>query len=185
MSARIKDEDLEDRQMAFLALLEVYRGNTSETCRAMTLGYHTYLKWFRADEGFREKLSHVREGLVDHVESKLMDNIDGRSNKAIIFWLSRQARHRGYGDSISLTGADGGPIQIGAQLGVDYPPEPKTIEDWERQVESARAARKAVEARVQAEEATEADLEAMDEVERTPEPVLLLDAGSETAESES
>ena len=178
MPAIIKPEDLEDRQMTFLALLEVYRGNASETCRAMALGYNTYIKWAKVDEQFMERLAHVREGLVDHVESKLLDNVDSHSNKAIIFWLSRQARHRGYGDSISLTGPNGGPIHVGAEIGVGYPPEPKTIEEWERQVETAREARKAVEARVQAEEATEED---MDSVECTPEPVLLL---TETAKSQ-
>lgn len=134
---------LEGRRELFLVLLEDQRGNVSAACEAAGVSRQTYYRWLE-DEHFAEACSIVREGLIDWVEGKLFELVEDGSSRDTQFYLRTQAKHRGYGEGARLEiGIPSGTSDV--PQGVGYPPEPGTVEEWERQVESARKSRNVVE----------------------------------------
>jgi len=131
--------NVEEKKVMFLILLDSNDGNISQVCRLMGVTRRTYYNWIVEDEEFKASVADVREGMIDFTESKLLEAIDGGDVGSIKFFLQTQARHRGYGKKTEHVGPGGGPIQHAhMHLHKHYPPQPTTIEEWEKQVRSAR-----------------------------------------------
>ena len=71
--------------------------------------FYVYLKRFKTAQ---QALEDVREARHDHVESKLMELIDGGNVAATIFYLKTQCKHRGYVERQEISGPDEGPIVL-------------------------------------------------------------------------
>ena len=88
--------------------------NISKACVASKVGRGTYYDWIKKDKYFLESCEFVEESLIDHVESKLKERIDGvecqkigpkgeviiyglpPDVRAIEVFLKAKARARGY-----------------------------------------------------------------------------------------
>lgn len=100
-------------RLKFLALLKETKGNISKACEAFPMSRMTYYDWMKED-WFKEKVEEINESIIDHVESKLHEKINGvtvqtfdsqglpviytvpPSDRAITFFLSTKGRKRGY-----------------------------------------------------------------------------------------
>ena len=80
----------------FLKALRNNLGHITNACTAANIGRRTYYEWIDKDSEFKEDVSHVQESLLDLAESKLLENIEGNENVAIIFYLKTKGKKRGY-----------------------------------------------------------------------------------------
>jgi len=74
--------------------------NISMGCRAANICRANVYDWIEKDKNFREALNDAKEALIDLAESKLYEAIISGNIKAIIFFLERKAKNRGYGQSV-------------------------------------------------------------------------------------
>ena len=127
-----------EKKQYFGIVLAAKEGHIGETCKSLGITRYRYRKWMEEDPEFAEHCQDAMEGLLDLAQSKLVENIKDNVSKDIQFLLKTQGRHRGYGDKVEHehTGMIGHAHMIG-----HYPPEPKTIAEWEKQVEDARKLR--------------------------------------------
>ena len=97
----------------------------------------TYYNWIEADDDFAAACDIVQEECIDHVESKLIELIDGVTiekvfktgekviytrppdTKAVEFYLATIGKRRGYVKTKEVTGKDGGAIQIEQIVGME------------------------------------------------------------------
>lgn len=94
----------------FLILFGQHRGHISNICAAIHINRSTFYDWLKQDELFKTAYDNEQEALIDHVESKLFEQIDRKDTTAIIFFLKTRAKARGYVERQELTGANGGAI---------------------------------------------------------------------------
>lgn len=80
----------------FLSLLEKNGGLVYATCKKFNIHASTFYNWKKSIEGFSEKVEEINEGLLDLVESKLIQNIQNNDSSSIMFYLKCKAKHRGY-----------------------------------------------------------------------------------------
>lgn len=130
----------EELQEYFLIMLDNYRGSIVKTCKVTKVPRSLYDKWMLVDE-FRDCVLIIKEQVIDLLEDTLIDvAVADRNVQAIKYYMDNQARHRGYGqghtNKLEVSGPGGGAIPIG-----HYPPQPKTLEEWQAQVVSAQKAR--------------------------------------------
>ncbi|KKN52237.1 hypothetical protein LCGC14_0614570 [marine sediment metagenome] len=130
---------VQDKKDLFIILLEANQGHVANTCKAMNISRACYYLWRAEDEDFKGMCHDVKEGLIDHVEGKLMDLINVLDFQAIKTYLAAYAKNRGYGTAVDVNvgGQEGNPLTV---VGV-LPPEPESLEDWEKQVGEARTQR--------------------------------------------
>lgn len=133
--------DTEDKKQLFLVIFDLNLGNIAATCRLVGISRQGYYLWFKGDPAFAMAINAIREGNIDFAESELLQKIREHDLSAIKYYLSTQAKHRGYVYREEFAGPGGGPIPMDVDL-AHYPPEPKTVAEWEEQVEEARKKRK-------------------------------------------
>lgn len=94
----------------FLEALELHKGIITDACKATGIGRTTVYDWRDADPEFKKALEEINETVIDFVESKLFQKIEGvymqdsenevyktpPSDTAIIFYLKTKAKKRGY-----------------------------------------------------------------------------------------
>ena len=94
----------------FLEALESHKGIITDACKATGIGRTTVYDWKDADPEFKKALEEINETVIDFVESKLFQKIEGvymqdsdnevyktpPSDTAIIFYLKTKAKKRGY-----------------------------------------------------------------------------------------
>lgn len=131
----------EDNKQLFLVIFDLNMGNIAATCRLVDISRACYYLWVKGDPGFAMAVNAVKEGNIDFTESQLLSCIRDRDLSAIKYYLSTQAKHRGYVYREEHAGPGGGPIPIDMDI-TNYPPEPKTVAEWEEQIEEARKKRK-------------------------------------------
>ena len=144
----------------FLIMLDAHQGNITAACKSCVILPKTYYTWVKNDPEFFLKCALVKEGLIDYVESKLLNVIEREDIVAIKYFLSTQAKHRGYttDSKVQVVGPGGGNLEVDVH---HYPPEPKSIAEWEEQVAEAK--------RVRVEEAKQVNPELLEEGERDEE----------------
>lgn len=89
----------------FAEVLRLNANNIAQTCRKLKISRNTYTKLYETDKAFKEEIDEVMEGVIDHVESKLHEQINEGNVPAIIFFLKSKAKHRGYVDRELDTGS--------------------------------------------------------------------------------
>lgn len=89
-------EHLADVQIKFLKVFDAVLGNISLACQQANVGRSTYYLWMRENPAFKINVENIKEGMVDFVESKLMQEIQKSNTTAIIFFLKTQGKDRGY-----------------------------------------------------------------------------------------
>ena len=89
----------------FLKALRNNLGHITKACEAAKIHRRTYYSWIEKDEKFKDDCDAVNEGMIDYVQSKLLDNIDNNDTTAIIFFLKTKGKSRGYDEKhqIELT----------------------------------------------------------------------------------
>ena len=80
----------------FLKALRNNLGHISKSCISANIHRRTYYSWIEKDEKFKDDCDAVNEGMIDYVQSKLLDNIDNNDTTAIIFFLKTKGKSRGY-----------------------------------------------------------------------------------------
>lgn len=98
----------------FLRELGKQLGIVKLACTKTGIERHQYNEWCREDKEF---LAHVKEviepDVTEIVESKYMKKMLDDSNMgAMQWWLSKKGKSKGFGDSVAVTGPDGGPIEV-------------------------------------------------------------------------
>lgn len=126
----------QDRQSLFLVILKATFGNISAACDQVQISRNTYSNWMR-EEWFAEEVNDIREFVLDTTEQKLMENILANSSRDIHYKLDAQGRSRGYGRGPQVVDPDRQP-QLASP---NYPPEPDSLLDWERQVRETKKGR--------------------------------------------
>ena len=104
---------------AILQVLKETLGNVTRACEAVGVGRSTFYSWTREkseayDKEFAEAVSDITEGVIDHVEDKLHELVDGVTvekelktgelrvyqrppdTAAVCFFLKCRAKKRGY-----------------------------------------------------------------------------------------
>ena len=71
----------------------------------------TLHKYINEHQTVAVALADIREGTKDHAETMLYDRMR-TSDTLLIFYLKTQARERGYGDTVAVTGEGGGPVVV-------------------------------------------------------------------------
>ena len=89
-------QNTDKKKKDFLVSLKKNNGNISVACIAANIGRQTYYDWIEKDNGFKQDCENVQEALIDLAECKLIENIEGNENTAIIFYLKTKGKKRGY-----------------------------------------------------------------------------------------
>lgn len=168
-SVKLTGLDEHEQKRYFGIVLAAKEGHVQEACRSMGISRRKYRQWIDEDEEFAEDCRDVIEGLVDLSQSMLVQNIKQGISKDIQYMLKTQGRARGYGDKIEHEHS--GLIGHAHAHGY-FPPEPKTIEEWERQVADAKQASKLRDA--QAHEAIDAPSEPVSTQPSVPHSLALV-----------
>ena len=80
----------------FLKAIEHSYGNISDACKSISISRSTYYDWMEKDKEFKVTVDDIVEGVIDHVESKLFENINKNDTTSIIFFLKTRGKKRGY-----------------------------------------------------------------------------------------
>ena len=102
--------DTSDKKRAFLEALEKGMSNVTSACRRTGIHRSTYYDWLEKDSDFRERVEEVPETVLDFVESKLFELINGvkvqdakgniynkvPDGRRIEFFLETKGKKRGY-----------------------------------------------------------------------------------------
>jgi hypothetical protein len=103
-------EQTEQNKKIFIESLVLHKGIITDACKSTGIGRTTVYDWIRLDEDFKKEVDLVNETVIDFVESKLFQKIEGvymqdsenevyktpPSDTAIIFYLKTKAKKRGY-----------------------------------------------------------------------------------------
>lgn len=107
---------MDNNKKRFLEILKQSRGIISSACESVDMSRQTYYNWLEADPEFKVAVDEVQESMIDFVESKLMQKINGiecisdkgefyelpPSDTAIIFFLKTKGKKRGYVEKSEL-----------------------------------------------------------------------------------
>ena len=96
MAKKTQKTQTETKKGIFLEALRNNLGHISKSCVAANIARKTYYRWIDKDEQFKQDCDDVSEGLIDLVESKLLENINNNDNTCIIFFLKTKGKSRGY-----------------------------------------------------------------------------------------
>jgi hypothetical protein len=121
-----KSDDLKKRM---LDALKLSAGRVSDAAEIIGIARQTHYKWMDADPEYKQAVADVDESMIDWVESKLFQLIDGPTREvmteegiqqmkdaptpsAVIFYLKTKGKKRGYVERQEISGPDEGPVQI-------------------------------------------------------------------------
>lgn len=96
-------------------IVEIYveqRCNKTATAEALGMSRNNlYYKIENSDE-LRKMIADAEEGLLDRAENKLQELVEKGDFKAVKFYLERQGRKRGYGNTLEITGDKNKPLHL-------------------------------------------------------------------------
>lgn len=90
-------------QIRMLSALAKHRGVVTPACRECGIARDTYYGWLERYEGYAKLVREVKDIAHDFVESIMFQRIEEGSDALIKYYLSTQARDRGYGESVDVT----------------------------------------------------------------------------------
>lgn len=86
---------LTKEQFNFLKILEDSMGVISLALETSGVSRQDYDMWMEEIQ-FKERVKYISEKLLDHVESRLLKEIEKGNLQAIQFYLKTKGRNRGY-----------------------------------------------------------------------------------------
>ena len=98
------------------ALLE-HAGILSKAAEALGVSRQAVYNFIEKNPELEDVRAEATEMLIDVAEGHMKTAIAAGDLKTIRWYLERQGKNRGYNTRSELTGADGGPVQMG---GVEY-----------------------------------------------------------------
>lgn len=90
----------DDIKSKFPEALSRNHGLVSRACKEFNIRRQTYYDWYNAYPDFARACDEAREDAIDFTEGHMFRRIEEGSDRMIIFHLSMQAKHRGYGSDI-------------------------------------------------------------------------------------
>ena len=117
---KVRKAKLSTQQVNFLKNIAGCDYNVSRCCDSINISRNTFYYWNKVNPTFAAKFKEIEESQVTHVESKLMERINGVAiqatnsrgenyvysippdTTAIKTFLAARAKHRGYGDEIKI-----------------------------------------------------------------------------------
>lgn len=94
----------EENKETFLEMLKKTGGVIVKACESANVSRSQYYRWMEQDVEFRERVNEINEGMIDFVESKLMQQIQAGDTTATIFYLKTKGKNRGYIEKVQLDG---------------------------------------------------------------------------------
>lgn len=110
------------RKEDFLKILSEKNGIVLNACKEMNLQRGTYYLWLKTDESFKERVEQIKEEVLDYVESKQLELIEGvpvqninpitgektvytqiPCKSSIQFFLKAKGAQRGYNEKIDIS----------------------------------------------------------------------------------
>jgi hypothetical protein len=121
-----------------LKALKIENGVVQRALQHIKIGTQEHYKWMKEDEEYVKKVIAIDEQLISLAEMKLVEFIERGDLKAIMFFLSRKGRSRGWGDRIDMKSLnEGGSLsfQIGEPIKINYfiPTDPSDPDNSEFQ----------------------------------------------------
>jgi hypothetical protein len=107
-------DELDIHKKGMLEALIGRLGNVTKAAQDANVGRSTHYHWMATDEGYKAAVEDITEMLIDHVEDRLLQRINGvegvkygsegqpityeipPDTTAIIFFLKTRAKSRGY-----------------------------------------------------------------------------------------
>lgn len=101
------------KKKAMLEALVSCLGVVSPAAKKAGIDRRTHYEWMNIDPDYKKAVDDIKEVAIDFVEYETL-KATTHSPADRKFYLSTQARHRGYGDKteLEMTGKDGGPLVI-------------------------------------------------------------------------
>lgn len=102
----------------FRMAVEKSRGVKSEIARILNCSYNTVNNYLNRENNadLLALFKSQREVIKDTLESKFMEAVEAGEIRAILFGLETIAKDRGWTKRTEITGADGGAIQLSADV---------------------------------------------------------------------
>jgi hypothetical protein len=97
-----KYDPVYNKKKLLIALKKKY-GIVSQACEAAGLVPSTFYTYYKTDPVFAKEVDEIQDIVLDFVESKLFEKIEGGSEKSILFYMRYKAKKRGYTDNIDIT----------------------------------------------------------------------------------
>ncbi len=95
-----KGKGLNNRQKAYLCAY--YRTGCNNSAASKLVGVYSHYKWMGDDPQYNGVVDEINEIVVDAVELKLFQHIEGGSLRAIEIFLRNKGRKRGYGNELKV-----------------------------------------------------------------------------------
>ena len=92
----------EEKKALILIALEKHLGIVTPACKEIGISRETYYDWYKTDKDFMEAVDAINEITLDFVETQLLKNIKGGSERSILFYMKYKARKRGYSEEINI-----------------------------------------------------------------------------------
>ena len=102
LSRRVKElpKELSIKQRRMLVSLKDTLDNVVKACKMANIARSTHYEWLHSSDIYKKEVEDVREGLLDKVESALLDNVFTGNVVAQIFYLKTKGKDRGYTEVI-------------------------------------------------------------------------------------
>jgi hypothetical protein len=108
------------RKKKFLAALSKSYGIVAPAAKATGISRDIHTLWMRDDPEYRTAVLKIKDDTHDFVESRILKAINDGVPSILKYYTSTQMRHRGYTERVEqvLTGSNGGPVQLAANVDV-------------------------------------------------------------------
>ena len=90
-----------------LKALEASLGIVTTACKEADVTRASFYDWKEKDPEFSKAVDDIEDVALDFAESMLLQNIKGKKETSIIFYLKTKGKKRGYIERQEVTGADG------------------------------------------------------------------------------
>jgi hypothetical protein len=87
-----------------LYAVKLCRGHITNACAMVNITRKTFHNYCNDDPDFEEAFLTIKLGMLDHVVGKLFERIDAGSDSSIQFYLDRQGKDQGWGNSLKVDG---------------------------------------------------------------------------------
>lgn len=91
------------KRRRLLAALQQNAGFITFACKAANVSLRFYYQEYEQNEEFKDAVDEIQENWIDMAEHVVKKQIREGNGVVAMWYLSRKARHRGYGDRTDLS----------------------------------------------------------------------------------